>query len=311
MDRGLPGDSRAGVEFGWKKGWYRVSFLLAAPEALATAASDLAGIGSTINTANSAAAAPTTGLLAAAEDEVSTQIAALFSQHAQGYQRLSTQVAAFHEEFVQALTSGAGAYAAAEAGSARTLISGAASRVEAAISGGGGLGSFGGASALFGGHGAAASHLLTSPLALRPTGGLSGLLSGATAASRGLFSGLTNGAAAPVALAGNSIATAIENAYNTIEPYVRYGFELLTYAVGFVPWIGILAPQILFFYDLIEPIVQSGLFNILDWLSGSISFSAGLSNFFSATTASINQFINTEINWFLGFLPPLPPFPPF
>jgi PE family len=299
------------VQVGLKKGWCRVSFLIAAPEALATAASDLAGIGSTIGTANAAAAAPTTGLLAAAEDEVSTQIAALFSQHAQGYQRLSTEVAAFHEEFVQALTSSADTYAAAEAGSARTLIGGAVSRVEGVFSGGG-LGSLGGGSALVGGQGAIANHLLTNPLSLRPTGGLSGLLGGSAAATlRGPLASLTNGGAAPVALAGNSIGTAIENAYNAIEPYVRYGFELATYAVGFVPWIGILAPQILFFYDLIEPIVQSGLFNIVDFLSRSISFSTGLSNFFAATTASINQFINTEVNWFLGFLPPLPPFPPF
>jgi len=71
-----------------------------------------------------------------------------------------------------------------------------------------------------------------------------------------------------------------------------------------------LAPQILFLYDLFEPIVQSGLFNIVDWLSRMITFSQGLSNFFAATTASINQFIHTEINWALGFLPPLPPLPP-
>jgi hypothetical protein len=55
----------------------------------------------------------------------------------------------------------------------------------------------------------------------------------------------------------------------------------------------------------------SGLFNVLDWLSGSISFGTGLSNFFKATTSSINFFIQTEVNWLLSFLPPLPPFPPF
>ena len=77
-----------------------------------------------------------------------------------------------------------------------------------------------------------------------------------------------------------------------------------------MPFVGILAPQINFFYNLIEPIVQSGLFNILDWLSGMITFSQGLSNFFAATASSINYFIQTEINWVLSFLPPLPPLPP-
>ena len=46
-------------------------------------------------------------------------------------------------------------------------------------------------------------------------------------------------------------------------------------------------------------------------LGGTITFAQGLNNFINATTASINYFIQTEINWFLSFLPPLPPLPPF
>ena len=87
-----------------------MSFLLAAPQELADAASDLAGVGSTLSTANAAASAPTTGLLPAAADEVSTQIAKLFSAHAKGFQQLSAQAAAFHEQFVQALTASANTY---------------------------------------------------------------------------------------------------------------------------------------------------------------------------------------------------------
>nr|WP_240274603.1 hypothetical protein [Mycobacterium ulcerans] len=55
--------------------------------------------------------------------------------------------------------------------------------------------------------------------------------------------------------------------------------------------------------------MQSGLFNTLDWLDGTITFSQGLSNFWSATTASVNQFIQTEINWIRNFFPPFPPLP--
>ncbi|WP_152331020.1 PE family protein, partial [Mycobacterium tuberculosis] len=62
-----------------------------------------------------AAAANTTALLAAGADEVSTAVAALFGAHGQAYQALSAQAQAFHAQFVQALTSGGGAYAAAEA----------------------------------------------------------------------------------------------------------------------------------------------------------------------------------------------------
>ena len=98
-----------------------MSLVIAAPEALVAAASDLANLGSTLGTANAAAAARTTGVLAAAEDEVSTAIAALFSEHAQGFAALSARAAAFHGQFVQALTAAAGSYAGAEAANVSPL----------------------------------------------------------------------------------------------------------------------------------------------------------------------------------------------
>ena len=98
-----------------------VSFLIAAPQVIADAASDLTNIGSVIGSATHAAAAATTGVLPAAADEVSMQIASLFSTHAAEYQQLSAQATAFHVGFVEALTAGAGAYAAAEADVVQTL----------------------------------------------------------------------------------------------------------------------------------------------------------------------------------------------
>src|ERR1700758_4345579 len=92
-----------------------MSSLIAVPELITTAATDLSNIGSTLSAANAAAAAQTTGVLAAAEDEVSAAIAAVFSAHGQAFQALSAQAAAFHDQFVQALTAGAGSYASAEA----------------------------------------------------------------------------------------------------------------------------------------------------------------------------------------------------
>ncbi|WP_231999066.1 PecA family PE domain-processing aspartic protease [Mycobacterium sp. 1081908.1] len=81
----------------------------------------MASIGSTVSAAQAAAAAPTTGVLAAAGDEVSTAIAAMFSQYASAYQALSAQAGAFHAQFVQALNAGAGGYAATEAANATPL----------------------------------------------------------------------------------------------------------------------------------------------------------------------------------------------
>ena len=92
-----------------------MSFVIAAPEMVASAASALASIGSMIGEANAAAVAPTTGVVAAAEDEVSAAIASLFSSHAQNFQALSAQASAFHTQFVQALNGAGSQYVAAEA----------------------------------------------------------------------------------------------------------------------------------------------------------------------------------------------------
>ncbi|WP_142282226.1 PE family protein, partial [Mycobacterium sp. IEC1808] len=100
-----------------------MSFVIAVPEVVASAASDVAGIGSMIGAAKAAAAAPTTGVLAAAGDEVSAAIASVFSTHAQEFQALSDQAAAFHNQFVEALAGAGGLYAGAEAANASPLAS--------------------------------------------------------------------------------------------------------------------------------------------------------------------------------------------
>ena len=94
-----------------------MSFLIAAPEALAAASEHLSGIGSSIQEATSAAAPSTTSVVAAAEDEISAAISKLFGGYGQEFQALSAQAGLFHSSFVQALTSGGGVYAAAEAAS--------------------------------------------------------------------------------------------------------------------------------------------------------------------------------------------------
>jgi triacylglycerol lipase len=68
-----------------------MSYVVAVPDVITPAATDLAVIGSDLRAAHTAAATHTTAILAAAEDEVSTAIAALFSTHGQGLQTLGAQ----------------------------------------------------------------------------------------------------------------------------------------------------------------------------------------------------------------------------
>jgi tRNA G26 N,N-dimethylase Trm1 len=91
-----------------------MSFVTTQPELLAAAANQLQTVGTTIAAQNAAAAAPTTGLIPAAADEVSALTAAQFASHAQLYQTVSAQAAAMHEMFVRVLSASAESYATTE-----------------------------------------------------------------------------------------------------------------------------------------------------------------------------------------------------
>jgi PE family len=95
-----------------------MSFVTTQPEALAAAAGTLQGIGSSMTAQNAAAAAPTTGVVPAAADEVSALTAAQFAAHAQMYQAVSAQAQEVHEMFVNTLGMSSGSYAVTEAANA-------------------------------------------------------------------------------------------------------------------------------------------------------------------------------------------------
>jgi hypothetical protein len=85
---------------------------------LTAAAGNLQSIGWATTAQNAAAAAPTTGVVPAAADEVSALTAAQFAMHAQMYQAVSAQAAAIHDMFVATLGNSAATYAATEAANA-------------------------------------------------------------------------------------------------------------------------------------------------------------------------------------------------
>ena len=104
-----------------------------------------------------------------------------------------------------------------------------------------------------------------------------------------------------------SIASGFENGYHAIEPWVQYGFEVATYAVGWIPYVGWLSGQIMIFYNFGERIVHAIAHNTLDWLDGDGSF---LQNLGEGIRWSIDALIQLGIDEWNYFLPPLPPLPP-
>jgi PE family len=99
-----------------------MSYVTALPEMLASAAGELHSIGSAMAAGNTAAAAPTTGVVPAAADEVSALTAAQFAAHASLYQAIGAQATAIHELFVSTLGTSAGSYAATEAANAAAVL---------------------------------------------------------------------------------------------------------------------------------------------------------------------------------------------
>ena len=81
-----------------------MSLLAVVPDWLQSAAGDLKSIGADLDTAHAAAAAPTTGLVAAGADEVSAAVTALFSEYGQAFHALGAQASTFHTQFVQLLS---------------------------------------------------------------------------------------------------------------------------------------------------------------------------------------------------------------
>lgn len=92
-----------------------MSFVVVTPESLQGAAEHLTGLRSLLGDAAASAAGPTTGIAAAAQDEVSVALASMFSDLGHGFQSVNAQAQAFHDQFVAALHGGVSDYLSAEA----------------------------------------------------------------------------------------------------------------------------------------------------------------------------------------------------
>ncbi|OBI85369.1 PE family protein [Mycobacterium sp. 1245805.9] len=89
-------------------------FLTTQPEALTYAAGKLQTLGSAMADESVAAAAPTTGVVPAAADEISALQATIFTAYGTLYQSINAQATAIHEMFVNTLGASAGSYGATE-----------------------------------------------------------------------------------------------------------------------------------------------------------------------------------------------------
>ena len=164
----------------------------------------------------------------------------------------------------------------------------------------------------------------TAGLSLRAliTSGMSAVVLGA-AVTAPVTGPMPAGAAAPVdfsaftlsaavtPLASQIVPTAsnpITQAYDAFEPWVAYGFELVDYAMSWVPGLWWIAPGVDLAYFSIEPLVQAGVYSFSYLLFGQFDqIPAAINNGFEEAA---QNFIDYGLAW-IGSLIPLPPLPPF
>jgi hypothetical protein len=170
-----------------------MSFVVAVPDLVQTAAQDLAGICSTLEHVSEAIAAPTTGLAPAAEDQVSAAVASLFRNFGEEYQALESHAAAFHGQFLQTLTAGASAYASTEANAVRAMAAATPALGLNLGSGLGGVGLSGGLGGLEASLSGGLPGLLGISVNVGVSNGLGGGLSGLVQTSESLIANLGTG----------------------------------------------------------------------------------------------------------------------
>jgi hypothetical protein len=145
-----------------------------------------------------------------------------------------------------------------------------------------------------------------------PTPG-TGLISGPTGASG--VSGAAPTAAVTVTPTATPIApnlaNTIDQIYITVEPWVRYGFEVAAYAVSWIPYVGGLSGLIMDGYNFGQSIVASAVFNTTDWLRGNGTFLTNLVDF-GVDVGLAFVWLGIDVaNTFVPLPPiPLPPRPP-
>ncbi|SKS25740.1 Uncharacterised protein [Mycobacteroides abscessus subsp. abscessus] len=118
-------------------------------------------------------------------------------------------------------------------------------------------------------------------------------------------------AAASSPVVASSLTNGIDQAYQFIQYWVDYGVDLAQWGAGFVPVIGgLVSAQIGIVYDnLVRPIANSFVYNLVDPILNDPSFSNIVNSFGRFGSDIVNSVINFAWAEARYFLPPLPPLP--
>jgi hypothetical protein len=102
---------------------------------------------------------------------------------------------------------------------------------------------------------------------------------------------------------------AIMNFYGAVEPWVQYGFQLATWAVGYVPIAGYFSGLIMVGFWTGEPIVESFFQSAQYAVDGN--WGAIPNTLVNGVVQGGYNFVQYGLQWITGYFPPFPPLPPF
>jgi len=262
-----------------------MSFVIATPELVESAAQDLAGIRSSLAEAAATAAGPTTGIATAAQDEVSVAIASLFGNFGQEFQAVSAQAQAFHQQFVSLMNAGAGAYASAEAANAAQAVLGGQVNVFGGVETAVGQLGNGSLGALFGGEVPSGAQAISNAIANSPNG-LGALQTGSASA---LVTGL------------NSFGATVAAPYQALVSNTATNLQAInaTFSANPFPFLHQLASNQIGYAQTINSSIATGIQNLpaeLANLPATIQTGIqGLATFNPGTL--LQQFVNNQIGY--------------
>jgi PE family len=288
-----------------------MSFVVASPDPVQSAARDLAGIRSSLAEATATVAGPTTGIASAAQDEVSIAISSLFGGYGEQFQALSAQASAFHEEFVNLLNTGAGAYLGTEIeNAAQTLLGGGGAgqifgNLEVNLGGGVTAIQNGGAAGFVSGGIQADLHGISGAIAGAPAASAGQIQTGAQGFSQAIagfetqFGALATGGAPGLITGFNTFANAVAAPYQALVVNTVNNLQTIggTFIGNPLPFLHLLATNQSGYAQTIATAIQTGI-QTGELANLPATIQAGFQNLLAFNAVPYMQlFINQQIGY--------------
>ena len=116
---------------------------------------------------------------------------------------------------------------------------------------------------------------------------------------------------ANVTASATGAGDAIINAYNALQPWVAYGYQLVQWGLSWIPGVWLVAPAVDLAYYTAQPLIEGAVYSFAYLIDGQADLIPPTLT--QAVQNSANNFVAYTVNWAYSIFPfpPLPPLPVF